>query len=398
MSITAAQGPYISFGQASSADYNPQAASSLFYAGVGLLDPRPQFTYSPGSDYTSGSYAWLGDTTGIQSMFVVPVTKSATIISAAGHTTNGTAVTLASSTTTGLAVGVAVPRQDTGVSVTGLLEIDPLVMSCTASVTSGSNILSVTAMGSGTGFHPLGICPAMVLTDSTHASAIPTGTTITGFISGAGGVGSYTMSANAASTQTGDTVTGLYTAFPHATGFGPVGTVRLWNPNATCTRTLLITCNNASGTGGVFTVNGLDVFGFPMTEQITSAPGSSLTVSGLKAWKYIKSITPNFTDATYTYSVGTNDVVGFPIRSDNFQPGASLDLAMMMNNAIVTATTGYLVSVKTTATATTGDVRGTYALQTASNGTLAFSVNQSPLAPNVNSAVGLYGVTQYTAW
>jgi hypothetical protein len=140
------------------------------------------------------------------------------------------------------------------------------------------------------------------------------------------------------------------------------------------------------------------VYGFPMTETVTIAPASALTIAGLKAWKYISSITPGFTDATYTYSVGTNDVIGFPIRSDNFQSGVSFDVSLMMNNAAITATTGYIAAVKTTATATTGDVRGTYALQTSANGTLAFSVKQDPLVPNINSAVGLYGVSQYTAW
>ena len=70
----------------------------------------------------------------------------------------------------------------------------------------------------------------------------------------------------------------------------------------------------------------------------------------------------------------------------------------MMNNAIIAATTGYTAAVKTTATATTGDVRGTYALQTSSNSTLVFTASQSPLIANVNTSVGLYGVTQYTAW
>ena len=398
MSITANTGPIISFGQAASGDYNSQAAPSLFYGGVGLLDPRSQFTYQPGTSVSSGVYAWAGDPSGLSTMFVVPVTKSATIIAAAANTVSGTAMTLASSTTTGLAVGVTVPRQDTGVAVTGLLEIDPLSISCTASFTAGSNLFNVTAIGTGTGHNPLGICPGMVLTDSTHSTALPTGVTITGFGSGAGGTGTYYMSANALITESGDTVTGLYTAFPHATAFGQDGTVRLWNPMATLSRTLIITCNSASGTGGVFTVNGLDLYGFPMTEQITITPSGATTASGLKAWKYIKSITPGFTDATYTYSIGTTDVVGLPVRSDSFQPGAIYDATFMMNNAIIAATTGYTAAVKTTATATTGDVRGTYALQTSSNSTLVFTASQSPLIANVNTSVGLYGVTQYTAW
>lgn len=394
MTTSAVTGPLGSFGQAPSLDSNPDLGASFFWAGAGILDPRSQFTYVPGGK--NPYYLWQG-VQRIQTMYVVPVTKSATLLAAAQHITSGTAMTLASSTTTGVAVGVSIPRQDTGVTVSGLLEIDPLVMSCTANVTAGSNILTVTAMGTGSGNNTLGICPGMVLTDSTHASAIPTGTTITGYVSGAGGIGQYTMSANAALSETGDTVTGLYTAFPHALPFGSSARVNLWNPMAMCTRTLLVTCSAGTGAGGNFVVNGLDVYGFPMTETIV-LPASTTTQAGAKAWKYIKSVTPNLTDGSLNYSIGTNDVIGLPIRSDKLQVGSEYDATLMMNNAIITATTGYTAAVKTTASATTGDVRGTYALQTSSDGTLAFAVLQSPLAPNLNSAIGLYGVSQFTAW
>jgi hypothetical protein len=398
MTISAWQGPIISFGQTNPPDYNPSAASSLFWAGTALLDPRPQFNYDTGAGVSSGVYGWAGDSTSIISLYGVPQTKTTNLLAAAQHTTNGTAMTLASAAATGLNVGVTVARIDTGVNVTGLLEIDPLVISCTANVTSGSNILTVTAMGTGTAYHPLGLTPNVVLTDSTHASAIPTGTYITGFVSGGGGIGTYTMSANAASSQTGDTVTGILTATPHAQAFGQDGTVRLWNPAAMLSRVLIVTASSASAATTTFTINGLDVYGQPMTEQIVVTPASATTTTGLKAWKWIKSITPNATDATYNWSVGTTDLVGLPIRSDNFQTGAVLDLSLMMNNALITATTGYVAAVKTTATATTGDVRGTYSLQTSSNGTLLVAATHAPLTPNLNSAIGLYGVPQYTAW
>ena len=398
MAITAHAGPVVSFGQGQFPDYNPQMGSSLFWAGIGVLDPRPQFTYLPGNDVNEGVYAWSGDQDSIVTSFVVPQTKSNTIIAAAAHTVGGTAMTLASANATGLAVGVSLPRQDTGVTVTGLLELDPLVASVTANTVINSNILTVTAVGSGTAVHPFGLCPGMVLTDSTHAAAFPTGTTITGYISGSGGAGQYTTSANATATYTGDTITGLYTAFPHAIPFGQVGTVRMWNANAMCARAVSIT-STTSQVVQTFTVNGLDVYGFPMTEVITLSGTTATTTNGVKAFKYIKTVTPSVTDATGSYSVGTQDVIGFAMRSDNYQPGAGLDVQMTFNNALITSATGYTAAVKTTpATATTGDVRGTYALQTASNGTLAFVVSSSPLIPNVNSAIGLYGVPQYTAW
>lgn len=53
MSISAFSGPVISFGQAPYADYNPETAPSLFINGTGILDPRPQFIYSPGQNMGS---------------------------------------------------------------------------------------------------------------------------------------------------------------------------------------------------------------------------------------------------------------------------------------------------------------------------------------------------------
>jgi len=70
----------------------------------------------------------------------------------------------------------------------------------------------------------------------------------------------------------------------------------------------------------------------------------------------------------------------------------------MMNNAAITATTGYVATVVTTATATTGDVRGTYALQTASDGTLIVGVSQTPFAEAVSGTVGIWGVPQFTSF
>ena len=70
----------------------------------------------------------------------------------------------------------------------------------------------------------------------------------------------------------------------------------------------------------------------------------------------------------------------------------------MMNNAAITSSTGYVAAVKTTAIATTGDVRGTYLLGTASNGTLQFGAIQSPLGPNFQSSIGLFGVPQYAGF
>ncbi len=328
------------------------------------------------------------------------MTKSTTILTGAGgHITAGTALTLISSTVAGAAVGVTVTRADTGVAVTGLVELDPLAMSCTAAITSGSNVLTVSALGTGTGNNPVGICIGMVLTDASTAANIPTGTTIIAYGTGSGGIGTYPMSANATATAASDTVTGLFTAFPNAIPYAQAGTIRLYNPKAMIARAVSITSTTSQADAAHFVVNGLDVYGYPMTETITTSGTSATTTNGAKAFKYIKSITPDTTDGTGNYSAGTTDIFGFPIRSDKYQIGLETDVTLMMNNAVIASATGYLAADKTaTQTATTGDVRGTYAVQVASNGTLFLGVSQSPFAENMGSSMGLWGVPQYTAF
>ena len=393
MSITAHAGPLVVF-QNPTANENPEMAPSLFVQGSGLLDPRPFFTYNPGQNFGALTAGWLG-TNRIMTLNVIPASASATIIAAAAHTVNGTAMTLASSAATGLQVGRSVQRSDTGVVVTGLLELDPPSSSVTASISAGTTIMTVTALGTGTAHNILS--PGMVLS----GTSVTTGTTLLPFgtngTNGSGTLGTYAISTAPSAGISGGTITGTASVSQavNTVPFSTAGTINLWNPTALCSRTLLYTCNNASGATTTFTARGFDIYGYPMTESVTITPGSATTAAGTKAFKYIQSITPNATDATYTFSVGTNDVIGFPLLSQAFTVGTAYDCELMMNNAVIAATTGYLAGVPTTATATTGDVRGTYALQTSSNSTLKFIVLQSPIIGQMASQYGQYGVPQF---
>lgn len=387
--ITANAGPLVSFGQAVALDYNPQMGPSLFWGGAGILDPRPQFTYTPGAQPSSGVYGFLGSSH-IQTLRVPPVTLSNTIIAAAAHTVAGTKMTLASAATTGLAVGVGIVRQDSGVAVASLLELDPPYASATASIAAGSTVMDVTALGTGSGENLF--YPGMTLS-GTYVTA---GTTITSFGTGTGGVGTYNISAPPSQAISGGTITGSADGLLNYIPYGQAGTVRLWHPGALLGRAVSITSSTAQVASN-FTVRGFDIYGFPMTETIALTSSITAgTTAGKKAFKYILSVTPDTTDATNSYSVGTTDVIGLPIRSDHFNVGFEEDVSLMMNNAAIAATTGYTAADPSAATATTGDVRGTYALQTASNGTLLFMASQSPrLGALANPVTGLFGVTQY---
>lgn len=390
MSITAFSGPVISFGQAPYADYNPEVGPSLFTNGTGILDPRQQFTYEPGQALGNITAGWLG-TNRILTVNGIPMTLSATIIAAANNVVSGTPMTLQSTTTDGRSATTTINRADTGAAVS-VIELDPPVAVATASASSGATTLNVTAMTAPGGHTYNRIAIGMVVS----GTGIATGTTVVGFGTGGGGIGTYILSAATTAVISSGTITFRGAGTTNLAPFGQAGTIQLWNPSCMISRAVSVTCNNASGTGGVFTVRGFDVYGLPMTEALTSAPGSALTVNGKKAFKYIYSVTPGFTDATYTYSVGTQDVIGLPLRSDYFQPGTDVDVAFMANNAAITSTTGYTAADVATPTATTGDVRGTYALQTAANGTLRFVVTQSPCLANIASTTGLYGNTQYS--
>lgn len=397
MSISAFTGPLVTFGQ-SGIDYNPEMGTSLFYAGTGILDPRSQFTYQNGQNFGSPTMGWLGNTN-ITTLYGPPMTLSTTKLSVAAHVVAGTPLTLISATTTGAAVGVSAVRRDTGATVTGLIMLDPLVMSCTANLASGSNVLTVTATAAANGTNLRGITIGMVLTDSTTAANIPTGTTITGFGTGNGGIGTYTMSANATADATGNTVTGLYTALPCTIPLGSSGTIQMYHPGGMIARAVNIVSTTSQVDGMKFTINGLDAYGFPMSEIITTSGTSATTTLGKKAFKCIYNATSDTTDGTGNYTVGTSDVIGFPLRSEQYQIGSmALDTMLMMNNAVIASATGYVAAVKTTATATTGDVRGTYLLGTTSNGVLQLGVIQSPTITALQSSVGLFGVAQYTAW
>lgn len=406
MAISAFTGPIVVFGQSPTPyDYNPELGTSLFFGGIGLLDPRAPFSYTQGQTFGAQTCGWQ-ITSDLTTVYGPPTTLSTTKLSTAAHITANTAMTLISSTVAGAAVGVTAVRQDTNQNVTGLIELDPLAMSSTANITNGSNIITVTAMGTGSGNNPIGITIGMVLKDSTTAANIPTGTTITGFGTGNGGIGSYTMSANATATATGDTVTGLYTGGLPVQPLGQSGTIRLYHPGMMISRAVSITSTTSQVSGVVFTVNGLDCFGYPMTETITTSGTSATTTSGKKAFKYILSVTPSATDGTGNYSVGTLDLFGFPFRSDQFQTGmpAPADIAIMMNNALITSSTGYTAAVLTNPnTATAGDVRGTYNVQTPSNGTLRLGIVQSPSnaalqGNSVAGTIGLFGIPQFASF
>lgn len=176
---------------------------------------------------------------------------------------------------------------------------------------------------------------------------------------------------------------------PATLNFGSGFISGLYDPTTMLGRAVAVT-GALSGAGGDFLVSGYDIYGEPMTETITATAGAT-TVNGTKAWKFIVSIVPQFTDA-HNYEFGTIDVFGFPLLTADFT-----DVSISWAAAAITSSTGYTAAVTTTPSATTGDVRGTYATQSASDGTKQLIVTQIPSISTMQSlgiTVGLFGKVQ----
>lgn len=379
MSVSAFSGPVVSFGQGPFPDYNPEAGTSLFFNGTGILDPRAPFTYQPGQNFGAATAGFLGSSN-IQTLNYQPYALSTSAIAAAANVVSGTAMTLVSSnsTTTGVSVSQYTINYNTGTLVSGLLMLDGLA-SFTGVVASG-----VLTASSVTGTIIVGM--------TISGTGVTAGTTITAQLTGpTGGAGTYSVVGS--TTVSSTTITGVTSNSTTGNvslrlGMGDVDTIQMWNPQALCARAVSVT-GAASASGSVsFLVSGYDIYGVPMSELIGPVAAST-TVSGKKAFKYIASVVPNATDAI-NYSVGTLDIFGFPIRSDFFG-----DVAINYNATGITASTGYVAAVTTSpATTTTGDVRGTYAVQSVTDKTKRLFFYQNSPVTNIGSIAGLFGVTQ----
>lgn len=138
----------------------------------------------------------------------------------------------------------------------------------------------------------------------------------------------------------------------------------------------------AAWTGtAVFTVTGTDEYGSIISES--SASGTSF--AGKKAFKTVTAASVNA--AVTALTAGSGDVLGLPVRVD-----ANGLIAARASNAI---DAGTFVPADTTspATATTGDVRGTFDPAVALNGTNRVSV--TVVCANPETKVGAYGVKQF---
>lgn len=156
------------------------------------------------------------------------------------------------------------------------------------------------------------------------------------------------------------------------------GTVTLDVPRA-----VEIDSSNAGDTTQTATVYGTDVYGVSMTETI--AFNGTTAVAGQKAFKTVTRVAISAACAG-NVNVGTTDVFGLPFRVD------SRNYCLTAWDGAFVTTGTFAAADTTTATATTNDVRGTYLVPSAADGTKRLTVWM--YIESADTGTGLYGVTQ----
>lgn len=122
--------------------------------------------------------------------------------------------------------------------------------------------------------------------------------------------------------------------------------------------------------------------------QTFSGPSGTAATATTKTFRYIRSIlvTGNTVSAI---RIGTGDVFGMPYYfSDRGM------VAIAWDGTQITSSAGLTVGVTSTATAATGDVRGTWSASSASNGIKRLVATVYVADPNSTSAWTPYGVPQ----
>jgi hypothetical protein len=149
-------------------------------------------------------------------------------------------------------------------------------------------------------------------------------------------------------------------------------------------RTLSIVSTGAGDTTQVVTITGTDTYGIAMSEAITF--NGTTTVAGKKAFKTVTRVAISAALAG-NGSVGSGDIFGLPIAA-----GHRGYVQTAWGGAFVTTGTFAAAVTTSPATTTTGDVRGTFAVPDAANGTKRLTLWVYVESPDTQT--GLYGVTQ----
>jgi len=382
MAMTGYTGPVVAYGPLASLQPAVAGAAlggeqlagpSVFYHGLSVPDPRFLLDKEKAGGF-KGVIATQWASPLYMSADAAPAAHSATAITSAATVTSGTTMTLATPSFAAVSNIPIVPTAATTNYVNGgvgtYVNGSPIVTPglcldfgfAMGTVVSGSALVTVLDVTQFVPGMPLVIAATSTTTVPWLATVVSinaaTATTNpnTLVMSSTAPFSAASFSARIGTGNIWQNNEGTFAAPTAALPYLASGPTLLLDPRQSIGRGVVITCNSASGTGGTFTVRGYDVYGQAMSEAITIAPGTALTKYGNKAFKYITSVTPGFTDATYTYSVGTSDVFGFALRSTEWEL-----LSVYWAGATMTSSTGWTAALATytASSTTTADVRGT---------------------------------------
>lgn len=157
-------------------------------------------------------------------------------------------------------------------------------------------------------------------------------------------------------------------------------------------RAVSATVATTDQSGVNLTITGYDVYGQKMVE--TFAGPNATTVNGKKAFKTVISVTADAAVATNGISIGYADIFGMPFAVVD----KGYVLAKWADTLALDTGTFTDADATSPATASTGDVRGTYLTSSASNGSrrLVAWIHLPALACGPNATrIGAAGVDQF---
>lgn len=152
-----------------------------------------------------------------------------------------------------------------------------------------------------------------------------------------------------------------------------------------------LTATGTAGSNHVILVHGLDVWGHPITEQLTL--NGTNVIAGKKAFASVVQVNVAAGATNDTFDLGVGDVLGFDYRVD-----AGGLLGVTFGTTLYDAATFVAAVTTDPATATTGDVRGTINPNGTLNGStkvVAFYHIGPPDQHLPTSKVEAYGVDQF---
>jgi len=197
--------------------------------------------------------------------------------------------------------------------------------------------------------------------------------------------------AGATGTELPDTETVTYT-FADDAGVSPLDGANQTGVLDVARNITCLTTHGSSIVAMTVTVTGTDVYGEAIQETITiAATGTSEADNGVKAFKTVTTIaiTAAADAEANTLNVGWGDVLGLPYRL----AGEYDVLAVYADSTEELASATVVAGVSATATATTGDVRGTVTPNTATDGSVNYRVWMK--LNGVATDAEAYGVAQY---